>query len=139
MAVASPVDLSVRWNLSVRPDGTSTLAFTGELDAESTPVAWRNLESELAATRVVSLEIDVRQLVCDSAGLALLYYLSIGGMTPGANVSLSGLSPELQHLLRSFSTEDFQALQEHEPACSPFIDDLGAATWSWLRDLRQQV
>ena len=139
MALARPVDSSVRWNLSVQPDGTSTLALTGELDAESTPVAWRNLESELAAIRVVSLEIDVRQLVCDSAGLSLLYYLSIGGMTPGANVSLSGLSPELQHLLRSFSNEDFQALQEHEPACSSFVEDVGGATWSWLCDLRQQI
>jgi phospholipid/cholesterol/gamma-HCH transport system permease protein len=139
MAAASPVDLSVHWNLSVRPDGTSTLAFSGELDSESTPAAWRNLESELGAITVASLEIDVRQLVCDSAGLSLLYYLSIGVMTPGANVSLSGLSPELQHLLRSFSREDFQALQDHEPACSSFVEDVGGATWSWLCDLRQQI
>lgn len=133
------MDLPVQWNLSVRPDGTGQLTFTGELDANSTAVAWRDLEHEFAGFKVVRLEIDVRQLVCDSAGLALLYYLSVGGMTPGANVSLSGLSPELQHLLRSFSTEDFQALQEHEPACSSFVDDVGGATWSWLCDLRQQV
>jgi phospholipid/cholesterol/gamma-HCH transport system permease protein len=139
MAVKRPVDLSVRWDLSVQPDGTAKLAFAGELDAESTAVAWRNLESELAAIKVVSLEIDVRQLVCDSAGLALLYYLSVGGMTPGAKVNLTGLNPELQPLLRSFSKEDFQALQEHEPTCSSFVDDLGTATWSWLGDLRQQI
>src|SRR4030095_14347991 len=139
MAVKPPVDLSVRWNLSVRPDGAATLAFDGELDAVSAPVAWRNLESELARTSVIRLEVDVRQLVCDSAGLALLYHLSVGGMTPGASVNLTGLSPELQHLLRSFSKEDFQALQEHEPTCSSFVEDVGAATGSWLRDLRQQV
>src|SRR6266436_2389151 len=139
MAVTHPIDLSVRWDLSVQPDGTAKLAFAGEFDAESTAVAWRNLESELAAIKVVSLEIDVRQLVCDSAGLALLYYLSVGGMTPGAKVNLTGLNPELQPLLRSFSTEDYQALQEHEPTCSSFIDDLGTATWSWLSDLRQQI
>jgi phospholipid/cholesterol/gamma-HCH transport system permease protein len=139
MAVARPVDLPVRWDLSVRPEGTGTLALTGELDAESTPLAWRNLERELAAIKVVRLEIDVRQLVCDSAGLALLYYLSIGAMTQGASVSLSGLSAELQHLLRSFSKDDFQALQDHEPACSLFVEDVGAATSSWLCDLRQQV
>ncbi len=139
MAVTHPIDLSVRWDLSVQPDGTAKLAFAGELDAESTAVAWRNLESELAAIKVVSLEIDVRQLVCDSAGLALLYYLSVGGMTPGAKVNLTGLNPELQPLLRSFSKEDFQALQEHEPTCSSFVDDLGTATWSWLGDLRQQI
>ena len=139
MPVTRPVDLSVRWDLSVQPDGTGKLVFTGELDTESTPVAWTNLESELAGIKVARLEIDVRELVCDSAGLALLYYLSVGRMTPGANVDLTGLSPDLQHLLRSFSTEDFEALQEHEPACSPFVEDVGVATWSWLCDLRQQV
>jgi phospholipid/cholesterol/gamma-HCH transport system permease protein len=139
MPVARPVDLPVRWDISVLPDGTGKLTFAGELDAESTPVAWRSLEGELGAIRVSSLEIDVRQLVSDSAGLALLYHLSVGGMTPGANANITGLSPELQHLLHSFSKEDFEALQEHEPACSLFVEDVGAAIWSWLRDLRQQV
>ena len=139
MTVTPPVDLPVRWKISLRTDGTATLAFTGELDAVSTPVAWVNLKIELAGIKVVSLEIDVRQLVSDSAGLALLYFLSIGGMTPGATVNLTGLSPELQHLLRSFSREDFEALHEHEPPCSSLVDDVGAASWSWLRDLRQQV
>ena len=70
MAVMRPVELSVRWDLSVGPDGISKLALSGELDADSTPAAWRHLESELAGIKVVTLEIDVRQLVCDSAGLA---------------------------------------------------------------------
>jgi phospholipid/cholesterol/gamma-HCH transport system permease protein len=139
MAPPSPVDLPVRWTLSVRPDATGTLAFTGELDPETTPVAWQRLASELASIRVVSLEVNVRQLVCDSAGLALLYYLSIGGMTPGANVTITGLGPELEHLLRSFSKDDLRALQAHAPTYSFFVEDVGKATSSWLRDLRQQV
>jgi phospholipid/cholesterol/gamma-HCH transport system permease protein len=139
MPVKRPVDMTVHWDLSMRPDGAATLTFTGELDTISTPQAWSKLATEFAGSSVIRLEVDVRQLVCDSAGLALLYHLSIGGMTPGANVHLTGLSPELEHLLRSFSKEDFQALQEHEPTCSSFVGDVGAATGSWLRDLRQQV
>jgi phospholipid/cholesterol/gamma-HCH transport system permease protein len=139
MAVSRPVDLPVRWELSRRPDGTATLTFTGELDTESTPVAWHSLESELAGSRMVRLDIDVRRLECDSAGLALLYYLSIGGMTPGASVEVKGLSPDLQRLLGSFSKEDFRVLQEHEPPCSAIAEDVGAATAAWLADLRQQV
>ncbi len=81
MPVAPPVDLPVRWEIARRPDGTATLVFTGELDTESTPVAWRRLESELARSQMVRLEVDVGRLECDSAGLALLYHLSIGGMT----------------------------------------------------------
>lgn len=139
MPATPPNDFPVRWDFSLRPDGTARLAFTGELDAESTPVSWTRLQAELAGTKLTSLDVDVSQLVSDSAGLALLYYLSTGGMTPGASVSLSGLNPELQHLLRSFSKEDFEAFQEHEPACSSLPDDVGAVTWSWLHDLRQQI
>ena len=139
MAIKDPVNLAVRWELALKPDGTGRLEFAGELDAESTAGAWRGLESELAGVKVVGIEIDVRKLECDSSGLSLLYYLSIGGMTPGAKVSVTGLSPELQHLLGSFSKEDFQALQEHEPTCSSFVEDVGGSTLSWLHDLRQQV
>jgi phospholipid/cholesterol/gamma-HCH transport system permease protein len=140
MAVARPVELPVRWELSMHPDRTAALTFTGELDSVSTPVAWTALEKELAGTNVSRLEVDLRQLAsCDSAGLALLYYISMGRMTPGATVALTGLNPELQHLLASFSTEDFQALQEHEPVSPSFVDDVGTATWSWLIDLRHQV
>jgi phospholipid/cholesterol/gamma-HCH transport system permease protein len=139
MAVTPPDNLPVGWTFAVQPDGAGNLVFTGELDAETTPVAWSKLESELAAVKLTRLEVDVHKLDSDSAGLALLYYLSIGRMTPGAKINITGLNPELQHLLRSFSNDDFQALQEHEPACSNFIDDVGSATWSWLRDLRHQL
>jgi phospholipid/cholesterol/gamma-HCH transport system permease protein len=140
MAAQTSVELPVRWELERRPDGAARLSFTGELDTESTPVAWQRLESELAAAKVASLELEVHQLAsCDSAGLALLYFLSTGGMTPGAAVTISGLNPELQHLLRSFSKEDLETLEEHKPACSSLPEDVGTATWSWLSDLRQQV
>lgn len=139
MPALPPVNPLVHWDLSTGPDGTSRLSLEGELDTDSTPAAWDSLESELRVMKPVSLEIDVHRLTCDSAGLALLYFLSTGGMTPGARVTLNGLNPELQHLLQSFSTADFEALQEHEPTCSSFIDDTGRATSSWLHDLRQQI
>ena len=139
MAVGRTNDLPVRWDFSWQPGGTAKLTFSGELDAGSTPASWTRLQAELAGTKLEHLEVDVSQLVSDSAGLALLYCLSTGVMTPGASVSLSGLNPELQHLLRSFSKEDFDALQEYETRPSSIIDDVGTATWSWLRDLRQQI
>ncbi len=123
----------------MQPDGTGTLAFTGELDAESTPVAWRSLESELAGARWFGW----KWMFAGSSATAPAWRCSItfrsGGMTPGATVELTGLSPDLQHLLGSFSKEDFRVLQEHEPPCSAIAEDVGAATSSWLADLRQQV
>jgi phospholipid/cholesterol/gamma-HCH transport system permease protein len=139
MPTEQPTNLSVRWDLSVGANGAGRLAFAGELDAESTSEAWGNLQRDLTGLKVVGLEIDVSRLTCDSAGLALLYFLSIGGMTPTTNVRLTGLNPELQPLLNGFSQEDFQALQAHEPTCSSIAEDVGQATSTWARDLRQQV
>jgi len=139
MPITPPIDLPVQWDLLRQPDGAGRLVLRGELDTESTPRFWTKLEAALAEAKLTSLEVDVSQLASDSAGLALLYHLSTGGMTPGAAVSLNGLNPELQHLLRSFSQADLEAFQEHEPAGSSFVDDVGRATDSWLSDLRQQI
>jgi phospholipid/cholesterol/gamma-HCH transport system permease protein len=122
------------------PGGGATLVLRGELDSISTPVVWSQLEKQLSAAKLSKLEINAGGLTdCDSAGLALLYHVASGGMTSGLTATLTGLNPELEHLYKSFSLQDLQALRQHEPSCSPIIDDVGAATWVWLSDLRQQV
>jgi phospholipid/cholesterol/gamma-HCH transport system permease protein len=132
--------LSVRWELLKAPEGAMLLSLHGELDVVSTPILWQALEKEFTGIEVSSLEIDAHDLkYCDSAGLALFYYLYTGQMTPGATVRMSGLSPELQNLFGSFSLDDFNALQSHEPACRSFPEEIGDATWLWLRDLRELV
>jgi len=61
-------------------------------------------------------------------GVTLLHLY--GQDDAGATVALIGLNPELQPLLASFQTEDFQALQEHEPVGFIVCDDVGTAAWS---------
>ncbi len=133
-------DTPLRWVLSSGADGTATLTFAGELDAASTARAWERLGRDLIEAKATTLKIDAGQLSsCDSAGLALLYCLSSGTMTPGAKVELTGLSRELDHLFHSFSNADYKAIQDHEPHCSFILEDIGAAVAAWLGDLRQQV
>src|SRR5208282_1893675 len=137
MAANEAASVSVRWEV-LKAEGAVLLTLHGGLDAASTPTAWEALEKELKGAGASSLEIDASHLAyCDSAGLALLYYLYTGRMTPGATVRMSGLSPEMQNLFGSFSMDDFQALQAHEPHCRSFPEEMGAATWLWLRDLRE--
>ena len=139
MPAHEAASLSVRWEV-LKAEGAVLLTLHGGLDEVSTPTAWEALEKELKGAGVSSLEIDASDLAyCDSSGLALLYYLYAGRMTPGATVRISGLSSELQNLSGSFSMEDFHALRAHKPRCRPFPEEVGAATRSWLCDLREQV
>ncbi|HEY3915588.1 MAG TPA: MlaE family lipid ABC transporter permease subunit [Verrucomicrobiae bacterium] len=138
--MAEAVNQELSWEWQERPEGATALILHGVLDISSTSAAWEALDKELGGKKISRLEVDVGQLAsCDSAGLALLYHLSLGGMTPGVPVTVNGLSSELQHLLGSFSSEDFEALQEHEPVSPSIVDEIGDATWKWLQDLRQQV
>lgn len=140
MAPNDTVSPTVQWDLATGPSGVATLTLRGHLDVASTPGAWLALDKELRGKPISRLEIEAGRLEsCDSAGLALLYELSIGSMTPGATTRVTGLGPELQHLLRSFSTEDYEALQAHDPIHPTFVEEVGAATHAWLHDLRQQV
>jgi phospholipid/cholesterol/gamma-HCH transport system permease protein len=140
MAANETVPPPVHWDLLTAPSGAVTLVVWGELDTATTPAAWSALEKQLKAIQPVTLELDAHHLTsCDSAGLALLYHISAGGMTPGIKASVTGLGPELQPLFQSFSETDYQALLAHEPASPSLIEDVGSATLAWLRDLREQV
>jgi phospholipid/cholesterol/gamma-HCH transport system permease protein len=140
MASNETASLPVRWDLVTGPDGGAKLVAHGELDATSTPIVWTVLEKQLQGKQMSRLEVDASQLTtCDSAGLSLFYYLSTGAMTPNVPVSITGLSAELRHLLSSFSKEDYEALQDHEPHRSWLVEDIGQATVAWVKDLRQQV
>lgn len=140
MAPSDTVSPEVQWDLAIDAAGAATLVLRGTLDTITTPVAWAALDQELRGKPISRLEVDAGKLVsCDSAGLALLYGLSSGSMTPGATTRVIGLGPELQHLLRAFSTEDYQALQAHDPIHPTFVEEVGKATGHWLQDLRQQA
>src|ERR1700722_671918 len=101
MPANDSIPLAVQWELSPVPGGATKLSLRGELEAASTPTVWKDLEKAFAGTTITGLDIDASGLTaCDSAGLSLLYFLSTGGMTPGATVRMTGLGPELEHLFR---------------------------------------
>jgi phospholipid/cholesterol/gamma-HCH transport system permease protein len=128
--------------IKMRPEagGRVSLALEGRLDMKSTAVCWRELDKRLHSLEVKSLDVDASQLdFSGGIGIALLRYLSEGGMTPGAQVSIHGLSKELQRLLDTFTTEDFRAYQPHKPANVRIPEEIGASIKSLLQDLREQV
>ncbi len=116
------------------------LRLSGRLDVDSTGACWRNLEQELGELRPKNLDVDVSQLeLSGGIGIALLRYLDQGGMTPGANVRLSGLTESAKKLLETFTAEDFRTYRPHAGAKQSFPEEVGEFCRALLSDLRQQV
>src|SRR5271163_1304301 len=84
------------------------LKLSGQVDVDDAPLLWQELKANQAVASATRLEIDATGLTdCDSGGWLLLHYLSTNQMTPNAQVTLSGLRPELQKILQSFSMADY--------------------------------
>ena len=107
-------------------EGQSDLVLTGKLDTNSTPLLWRELKQELTKTPVTT--VDAAGLTdCDSAGLGLLYFLSVGQMNPGVKITLRGLKSEVQKALQNFSMEDYQEFERQQPAKRSVAVEVGTA------------
>ena len=103
------VDTAHNVDVEVRADGHATVFLRGRLDADSTADAWRYLERQLRGARVTSMHVDASALeFCGGSGIALLRFLTTGGMTPGAAVTVGGLKNEFQRLFDSFTAEDYE-------------------------------
>lgn len=129
-----------RFELRKEGENRFVLRLSGRLDADSTPILWEELKPQLEVLPGGTLEINAGGLQCsDSAGLALLYMLNTGYLTPQVRVSLIGLKPEYQKALQSYSIEDYEAAQRQQPVCESVVDEVGRATLGKARDVRQRV
>lgn len=116
------------------------LTLSGRFDVQSTAVPWRQLEAELGRNRPSRLEVDAAAVdYCDGAGLALLQCLHMGGMSPGATVSLGGLRPEFQKMFERFTAEDLQKFRPAPPPKVHVAEDVGIGVRAVVTDLREQI
>src|SRR5262245_5441824 len=99
-----------RFELRQGAGESATVALSGRLDIRSTGRIWDELERALRQKPPAALEVDASGVEhCDGAGLALLHYLGMGGMSPsGVRATVRGLRPEFINLFRRFSAEDYQ-------------------------------
>ena len=127
--------------LQFGPPGTARVVLRGRLNARTVSDSWNTLEEGLRAVKLEKLEVDASQLrLCDGAGLALLRYLGMGLMTPGAAVTVNGLNPELEQLFRAFTLEDYETFRPSTCVkCHPIPDEVGSGVRHAARDLRQQI
>jgi phospholipid/cholesterol/gamma-HCH transport system permease protein len=88
-----------------------------------------------------ALEVDVSGVdFCGGAGFALLRYLNMGRMTPGAAVSIIGLAAEFRTIFEGFTSEDYAAF--HPADRKPrhrVVEETGQAARRLVSDARDQV
>jgi len=128
-------------DLQFGPSASARVVFRGRLDTQTTVTCWDRLERGLRVTKLERLEVDASGLrFCDGAGLALLRYLSMGQMTPGAAVAVQGLEAGLEQIFQGFTLEDYQTYRPPTRVkCHPLPEEVGCAVRQAASDLREQV
>jgi len=127
-------------DLRQAPGDGAVLTLGGALDVSTAAEARREVVARLAQTRVASLQIDASGIDRgDVSGMAILYELTQGLLTPGVSPKLTGLKPEFEHLLKAFPAEDALRALHPPTARRGIFEELGAATVSMLQDLRAQL
>jgi len=121
--------------------GAVSLDLRGRLDARSTAEIWRNLDAQLpkASASVLNVEASAVEY-CDGAGLALLHFLSMGGMSPpGTQVNISGLRPEFENLFKKFTTEDYQKSRPQAVPKTALAEEVGESACALAGDLHAEI
>jgi phospholipid/cholesterol/gamma-HCH transport system permease protein len=122
------------------PDGLARVAFKGKLSTRTVVDCWDKLERDLRGAAVKKLEVDVREVnFCGGAGFALLRYLNMGKMTPGATVTVSGLGDGFQRIFEGFTVQDYDAFHPSDKRGHSLIEEAGNATRHFIDDVTDQV
>jgi phospholipid/cholesterol/gamma-HCH transport system permease protein len=126
--------------LHEEPDGRISLKLRGLLDSQSTAACWHELEKTLQSKRVRSLEVDASEVkLAGGIGAALLRYLSEGGMTPGAEVEVRGLSKQAESILNTFTAEDYRVYRPHRATRPSVPAEVGEFLRELWQDLKEQI
>jgi phospholipid/cholesterol/gamma-HCH transport system permease protein len=123
------------------PDGLARVVFKGRLSARTVADCWDRLAREFRGATVKKLEVDVSGVgFCGGSGFALLRYLNMGKMTPGATVSVVGLEAGFQKIFEGFTSQDYDAFHpQKQKRNHPLIEEAGDTTSQLLRDFHDQV
>ena len=133
-------DSSARVDLRQAPGDGAVLTLAGALDVSTAAETRREVVERLSGTRVSSLQIDASGIDRgDVSGMAVLYELTQGFLTPGVSPKLTGLRPQFENLLKAFPPKEELKELEPAPVHRGLAAELGAATVSMFQDLRAQL
>jgi phospholipid/cholesterol/gamma-HCH transport system permease protein len=128
-------------DVKLGPDGLARVVLKGRLSARTVVDCWNSLEQSLRVVPIKILEVDVSGVsFCGGAGFALLRYLNMGRMTPGATVSVVGLAAEFQTIFEGFTAHDYDVFHpRYQKQSHPLVEEAGDASRQLIGDLQEQV
>jgi phospholipid/cholesterol/gamma-HCH transport system permease protein len=132
---------TARFELHSGNTGAPVLSLSGRLDSGSTAELWKEIEARLRQSPVARLEVDASGVdYCDGAGLALLSFLRMGGMSPpDAKVTVRGLRAEFENLFQRFTREDYERNRPASPEKIRAAEETGAAVIKIARDVGRSL
>jgi phospholipid/cholesterol/gamma-HCH transport system permease protein len=143
MAVLAPALAEPEVRFELHPEGGEalTLRVGGTLNAHTTARLWRELDGQLPEKAVKAIDVDASEVEhCDGAGLALLHFLEMGGMTPaGTQVSVRGLRPEFLNLYQRFTSEDYEKNRPRPPVKRSTAVEVGEGVLTIAGGLKEEV
>ncbi len=127
-----------RVEASQNPHGEVEIRLTGRLDTGSAASVWKQMQAALKDAQ--GARVTVGELThCDAAGVALLRFISLGGMTQGKTAEINGLAPPLRRMFDAVTTEDVSTWKGQKPIKPHVVEEIGRWGAGLIRDLRDQV
>jgi phospholipid/cholesterol/gamma-HCH transport system permease protein len=132
---------AARFDFQLIGQGAGKLRLSGRLDMHSTAVLWRTLDAQLRQAHITSLDVDASGVeYCDGAGLALLHFLSPGGLSPfSGKTTVAGLRPEFLGQFQKFTAEDYQRNRPQPTQKPPVVNEVGLSVTAAATGLKEVI
>jgi len=121
-------------------DGNLKLSIQGRLDADTVSTVWPELMKKLSSSRPPIMEVDANGVeYCDGSGAALLLNLKKKQERENRQLSIKGLKPEFEQLMKIYDPGDIVEPLSERFSVKGFIIRSGQIYWNILSDLKTEI
>jgi len=117
-------------------DGSTRLSIVGRLDSTTTGGMWRQATAALGRAKAAQVTVDASGIeYCDGSGIALLVYLRNYQSARGGQLTIEGLHPEFDELLKDATAGDSLSPTAPTAERANFVEQIGKGVFDILQDI----
>ena len=134
--MALPAQNSAVLRADASPDGSTRLSIVGRLDSTTTGGIWRQAMAAIGRVKTAKVTVDASAIeYCDGSGIALLVYLGNYQNARGGQLTIEGLHPEFEELLKDATAGDSLAPTAPTEKNANFVEQIGKGVFDILQDI----